>query len=97
MILKFIRSFLKIAPLIALVLICLQFLVSNELAGVGAAVQDADIRIANLREENEILSQQVASASALATIAAKAQELGFTAKTNYLVIGPEEFALEARR
>ncbi len=94
MIVKFIRYILKITPLVALVLICLQFLVSNELAGFGRTVQNTDSRITDLRDENEVLRQEVASASALSTVAIKAADLGFTATTKYIVIGPEEFALQ---
>lgn len=94
MIVKFIRYIVRIAPLIALVLVCLQFLVSNELAGYGATVQNTDSRITDLRDENEALRQEVASASALSTVAFKAGEQGFTATTKYIVIGPEEFALQ---
>lgn len=94
MIVRFIRNLLRLTPLIAIFLIGLQFLVSNELAGFGRNVQNADMKIAELRDENEALSQQVASASALSTIASKAEEMGFTAKTKYIVIGREEFALQ---
>lgn len=95
MILKTIRYFLKVTPLIALVLVCLQFLVSNELAGFGRTVQNTDTKIADLREENQALSQKVASSSSLSTIAAKAGEMGLKATTNYIVIGPEQFAFQA--
>ncbi len=54
---------------------------TNTLARGGRDVTATDLAIAKLRQENELLATQVASASALTTIAARAKASGFVAPT----------------
>lgn len=71
----------KSIPLIVILLIVIELVWSNTLVRSGQEVTATDLDIANLRQENELLSQQVASASALTTIALLAKDSGFVVPT----------------
>ena len=86
----FFRSFLKCIPIAVLLFILAEFFVTNHLAGLGGNVGLIDQKIARLREENELLRQEVASASALVTISDRAVQLGFIEPRQVLTIGPEQ-------
>lgn len=73
-ILKFIA---KSIPVIVGILIVTEIIWSNTLVGTGREVSKADLRIAELRQENERLETQVASASSLLAVSVKAKEMGF--------------------
>ena len=85
-----VRHMLLFAPICAIVLGILELVVSNQFVGSGKVIRIADISIDSIRSENAMLEQQVASASSLMTIYAKAKESGFVeAKTSqYLTIAP---------
>lgn len=70
-------------------LILVQIFLTNELAGQGGKAGEIDARISLLEEENERLTQEVASASSLLRIEEKAREMGFVeaSKTSYLFVG----------
>lgn len=92
MILRFIRVGIRILPLLALVLLVVEILVTNELAGFGKKVSDADRAIETVREENQLLQEKVASFSALITIEEKARALGYTVTPTVVVVGQEDVA-----
>jgi len=69
-------KYLRVLPFLAVALVVLQLVLSNELAAVGGKVGQFDSQISALQEENEQLAVQVASASSLLSIAAKASEFG---------------------
>lgn len=56
-----------------------------------------DGAIDSLRDENELLRQQVASASAITIIATKAVELGMVPTQNVLSFIPEDFSVALAR
>ncbi len=87
-----VRYILSIAPICAIVLGIIELIVSNQFVGSGKVIRTADISIDSIRSENAILEQQVASASSLMTIYAKAKDNGFVeAKTSqYLTIAPSQ-------
>lgn len=63
--------------MIVVLLIVIELVWSNTLVRSGREVTSTDLAIAQLRDENEALREQVASASALTTIAARAKDAGF--------------------
>ena len=87
-----IRFMLTSAPIIAIVLAIFELVVSNQFVGSGKAIRSVDISVDALRSQNALLEQQVASASSLLTIHAKAKEMGFTEAqpTQYLTIAPSQ-------
>jgi len=68
-------------PLVIVILLVVKIVATNTLASFGERVRTVDAKISRIAEENELLSQQVASASALVAIAARAGELGFIEPT----------------
>ncbi len=75
------RTIARSIPLIVILLIVVELVWTNTLVKSGRQVTSTDLAIATLRQQNEDLSQKVASASALTTIAARAKDAGFTAPT----------------
>lgn len=67
----------KSIPLVVILLIVIELIWSNTLVTSGREVTSTDLAISALRQENEILSEQVASASALTTVAVRAHDAGF--------------------
>lgn len=69
-----------------ILLILIQIVLSNHLALAGRDIKLIETQIQDLTQENTELSEKVASDSALLTINAKAQNLGFvkTIKPLYL-------------
>ena len=92
MIARFIRSGIRFLPLVAVVLLVVEILVTNELAGFGRKVAQADRAIDTLREENQLLQEKVASLSSLLTIEEKARALGYTTTPMVVTIGMEDVA-----
>lgn len=72
---------MKRIPLIVILLIVVELVWTNTLARSGRDVTATDLAIAKLRQQNEVLAQKVASASALTTIAAQAGQAGFVTPT----------------
>lgn len=73
-------------PLALTILGLCQFLLSNDLASTGNSVYDIDQRIHTLRDENEILSSQVAVSRSLVVISKKAEELGLLVSGDYVTM-----------
>ncbi len=93
------RSIAKSIPVIVVLLIVIELVWSNTLVGSGRDVRSIDLSIAQIRRENEVLAQQVASASALTTISVHAKEMGFVApaKSQFVMIGGAELPVAIAR
>ncbi|MBI3956336.1 hypothetical protein HY339_03700 [Candidatus Gottesmanbacteria bacterium] len=87
-----IRSGIRLLPIVAVVLLVVEILVTNELAGFGKKVAQTDRAIDTLKEENQLLQEKVASLSSLLTIEEKARVLGFTTTSAVVTIGTEDVA-----
>ena len=85
---RVLRLFLKGVPIAVVLFILLEFVVTNHLAGLGDNVNSIDQRIQDLQEENERLVIEIASASAMTTVASNASKLGFVQPTHILTITP---------
>jgi hypothetical protein len=85
------RMLAKSIPGIVILLIVIEVLWSNTLVVSGKQISSVDLEIVSLRAANEQLAQQVASASSLTTIAAKAAEMGFVdpEAKQFVMIGNE--------
>jgi hypothetical protein len=89
---KIISSLFALLPVSVILLIIVEIILTNQTAGSGKVAHSVDISIDVLRQENELLAEQVASASSLMTISAKAKEMGLreAAGTQYLTIAPQD-------
>lgn len=87
----FFRVGLQSLPIVAILLVIIKFVVSNQLAFLGRYVGKFDRAIEAVEADNEKLSQQVASASSLVTLASRAKQMGLVEPSSYLTIGPEQF------
>ena len=85
---------LRFLPIIAIALLVVEMLVTNELAGFGRKVAQTDRAIDVLREENQLLQEKVASLSSLITIEEKASALGFISTSKTVTIGTEGVAFQ---
>lgn len=92
MIIRIVRLGIRLLPLVVVLLLVVEIIVTNELAGYGKKVAETDRAIDVLREENQLLQEKVASLSSLLTIEEKAHALGFTAFPNIVTIGTEDVA-----
>lgn len=86
----------SIFTVLALLLLVSQVVISNHLVSAGKSTVGIDEEIRLLESENEILRQQVAAASSLLTIQAKAAELGFTTHTSAITLIPPNIAYNPR-
>ncbi len=88
MIRKIAGRLVGLLPFLVIILAAGQIWITNELAGLGASVHDVDVRIEAIKEENALLTQQVASASSLLLIEQKAREMGFVDpdKSSFLLL-----------
>lgn len=85
------KRVISLIPVCAGVLIVIEIILTNQLAGGGSQMRSVDSAIDDLRQVNALLTQQVASASSLTTIAAKAAEYGFIdpLKSQFLTVAAE--------
>lgn len=97
MIARFVRSGIRFLPLTVVLLLIVEILVTNELAGFGRKVGDANRAIDALKEENQLLQEKVASLSSLLTVEEKAHDLGFTSTPNAVTIGTEGVAFHLQQ
>jgi hypothetical protein len=86
------KTIVRMAPLAAGILIVIEIILTNQLVGSSREVRSMDMAIDELRQENQVLEQHVASASSLLTIGVKSAEMGFVLpeKSQYLTIAPSE-------
>ncbi len=82
----------RIIGLIVVLLLVVEILVTNELAGFGRKVGGANRAIDALKEENQLLQEKVASLSSLLTVEEKARALGFTTTPTVVSLGYEDVA-----
>lgn len=82
----------RILPVIVVLLFVVEILVTNELAGFGRKVGDANSAIDALKEENQLLQEKVASLSSLLSVEEKARSLGFTTTPTVVSLGYEDVA-----
>lgn len=96
---KLLRTIAKSIPVIVILLVVVEILWSNTLVVSGKEVSAVDLKIVALRQKNEQLAQQVASASSLLTIAVKAKEMGFIdpASKQFVMIGNESLPVALAR
>ncbi len=89
MIRSIIKILLKSLPLFVIALVVVQVVISNYLATLGQSLGDIDTKIESLQGTNALLESEVASASSLLTISAKAKERGFIKPTaaSFVVLG----------
>ena len=79
-------------PILVLLLVVVELLVTNELAGFGRKVAEADRAVEAVSEENQLLSEKIASLSSLLIIDQKARELGITTTPVVITMGTEDVA-----
>ena len=93
------RTIAKSIPGIVIILVVIEILWSNTFVLSGKQVSSVDLEIISLREKNEQLAQQVASASSLTTISVKAQEMGLVEPTSkqFVMIGSEALPVALNR
>lgn len=93
------RTIAKSIPGIVFILVVIEILWCNTLVVSGKQVSSVDLKIIALRRANEQLSQQVASASSLLTIAVKASDMGFVEPNNkqFVMIGSESLPVALNR
>lgn len=77
---------LTIMFLLIIVLATLQVVISNKLSTAGVQLTTLYDNSAHYRDENEAIKTQLYSALSMASISAKAKELGFVVDSSPLVI-----------
>jgi len=82
--------------MIVIGLLLLQVVVSNRLANYGTHITQIETDITQLTQENQLLSEQIASESALMAISTKANTLGFTKTTTPVFLSDLPVALNSR-
>ena len=68
---------ISVLPVLAVLLIVTQVIVSNNLATLGGTMGKLDTAVSDARDTHEALEMKVASASSLLTVRARAVALGF--------------------
>lgn len=79
-------------PILVILLVVVELLVTNELAGFGKRLAVTDRAIELVSEDNQLMSEKIASLSSLFTIDQKARELGFTTMPVVVSMGTEDVA-----
>lgn len=77
-------------PSTVVILLFLQFVLSNGLATVGNEVHTTDKEIELYSDENDYLKKQLAVAQSLEVIEKKAEDLGFTKPTKFVTLPVSE-------
>ncbi|MBI3577736.1 hypothetical protein HY086_06895 [Candidatus Gottesmanbacteria bacterium] len=89
---KIIRFIASLLPLVAIVLVVVQLVVSNALAGAGKNTQSLDQAIEDIKAQNQLLRQELAVQTSLIAIETKAKELGFTSAASTVTLAPSDVA-----
>lgn len=89
---RLIRGCIRLLPMIAILLLGVEIIVANELAGLGDDLATVNASVDQARAVNEELATQVASSSSLLAVREKAYVLGFhePTKQQTLVFNPSE-------
>jgi len=79
---------LGLLPIVAIMLIFAEIVLTNGLAPDGHRLHALDMEIDDMRQANALLEQKVASASSLTTIGVRAKEAGFVepAKSQFVAV-----------
>ncbi len=93
------RHIAKSIPMIVVLLVVVELIWSNTLVGSGKKVGAVDLAILDVQRENAVIATQIASASALSTISAKAQELGLVEpkQGQFVMIGGDSLPVALNR
>ncbi len=83
---QFIKMLYVVMPLVAIILVVTQVVVSNELASLGKKLGKLDSEISFAQDVHEDLSTQVASASSLFALRDRAQAMGFSEPTQSQIV-----------
>ena len=79
-------------PILVVVLVVVELLVTNELAGFGKRLAETDRTIEVVKEDNQLMNEKIASLSSLLTISEKAREFGFSSTPVVVSMGTEDVA-----
>lgn len=79
-------------PLLVVLLLVVELLVTNELAGFGKKVSVTDRSIDVVKEENQLLQEKVASLSSLLVVEEKSHSLGLITPPTIVTIGRDDVA-----
>ena len=79
-------------PILVVVLVVVELLVTNELAGFGKRLAETDRAIEVVKEDNQLINEKIASLSSLLTISEKAREFGFSSTPVVVSMGTEDVA-----
>lgn len=80
------RLLLSGMPIVAVVLVIMQVVFSNELATLGKQLGKLDSEVTLEKDMHEALATEVASVSSLVSLRVRASELGFKAPTRDQII-----------
>lgn len=92
MIVRIARFGIHMLPFLVVILLVVEILVTNELAGFGKKVSVTDRSIDVVKEENQLLQEKVASLSSLLTIEEKSHSLGLITSPTVVTIGRQDVA-----
>lgn len=79
-------------PIFVVLLVVVELLVTNELAGFGKRLAETDRAIEVVKEENQLIAEKIASRSSLLTISEKARDLGMTTSPVIITMGGSDVA-----
>lgn len=92
MIVRIARFGIHMLPFLVVLLLVVELLVTNELAGFGKKVSVTDRSIDVVKEENQLLQEKVASLSSLLVIEEKSHSLGLITYPTIVTIGRDDVA-----
>jgi hypothetical protein len=86
-----VRIISVILPCVAIILVVVQVIISNELATLGSRVGKLDTEVAQAQDVHETLEMEVASASSLLSLRERAALFGFhePEKSQIVALTPE--------
>ena len=84
----------KIILSVVIILIIAQIFVSSKLSAIGENVSNLDNNRSKLLEENQMLEQKIASASALSTVQEQAVNLGFIPGKNTIFLDDSFYVVQ---
>lgn len=90
---SFIQKCICTIPITAVIILTVAVISSNHLVSTGHLVHKMDSVIDILEDENELLRQKVASASAISTIRTKAEALGMVQAQNVISFTADDFSV----
>lgn len=85
------KRYLFFAPILALVIILSEIIVTNELAVYGDKLNELDAQIEVVTDDSLRLQQKIASASSIIVISSKAEEMGLVKANDFISVTSDEF------